>query len=37
MNLRKQIKTEWDDKPDDFIVTVTIGELRELLISENKG
>jgi len=36
MNLRKQIETEWDDKPDSFIVTVTIGELRNLTKHKSK-
>ena len=31
MDLKKQVLTEWDDKPDEFIVTVTLGELREII------
>jgi len=34
MSLRTQIETEWDDKPDEFMVVVSLGELREMIENE---
>jgi len=35
MDLKKQLKTEWKDEPSNMIVSVTIGELRNLTKHNN--
>jgi len=36
MNLKKQIETKWDTHPNKFIVTVTLGEIRDLIKEAKK-